>query len=268
MIKEIRISKVEEVFALISEQKYETDKNRFRSSYLYRGLPNVSYSLETSLKRNCKDKQKMLEKCVLRNFAKYAESNDSEIIASVWRQMIVGQHYGLPTRLLDWTYSPLVAMHFSCNNENLSEIGKYDTCIWRIDIEELISILPAKYRNSLMKNDAYIFTIDMLDQLSPQLEAYDIDMEDRAMILIEPPSIDQRLINQYSYFSVVPMGIENVELFLNNYTNNTVKYVIDKSLQWRIRDMLDQLNLNERIIFPGLDGLSAWLKRHYYVKEK
>ena len=60
---------------------------------------------------------------------------------------------------------------------------------------------------------------------------------------------------------------ENVlEEFLNTYTEQSVKYIIKKELRWRIRDMLDKLNLNERIVYPGLDGLSQWLARHYYVK--
>jgi hypothetical protein len=32
--------------------------------------------------------------------------------------------------------------------------------------------------------------------------------------------------------------------------------------------MLDQLNMSERIVYPGLDGLSRWIARHYFVKEK
>ena len=86
------------------------------------------------------------------------------------------------------------------------------------------------------------------------------------MLIVEPPSIEQRIINQYSFFSIVPLKIENVVDFLAANTENTVKYVIKKELKWQIRDLLDQLNISERIIYPGLDGLSQWLARHYYVK--
>jgi hypothetical protein len=91
-------------------------------------------------------------------------------------------------------------------------------------------------------------------------------MKDNAMVIIEPPSLNQRIINQHSFFAVVPTGIEDIEKFLADNTKDTVKYVIDKSLRWRVRDMLDQLNMSERIVYPGLEGLSKWIARHYYVK--
>lgn len=118
-------------------------------------------------------------------------------------------------------------------------------------------------------------TIDMLDELLKMQDAvtqYDLDMVNKALVLLEPPSIDQRIINQYSYFSIIPAGMEHtyddfgIEQFLEEQTSRTVKYTISAKLKWRIRDMLDHMNMNERIMFPGLDGLSKWLTRHYYVK--
>lgn len=65
---------------------------------------------------------------------------------------------------------------------------------------------------------------------------------------------------------MIPSKMNDIEQFLDNETDNTTKYVIDKKLKWRIRDMLDQMNINERITYPGLDGLTMWIKRHYYVR--
>lgn len=260
------INEMSDVNELLSEQEYDNNISRYRSSFLYRGMPNEKYGLATSLKRNCKSNQFNLEKPILRNFTKYAAIEDPELEASVWRQMIIGQHHGLPTRLLDWTYSPLIGLHFATSGEALSEMEMHDAVIWKIDINEINNMLPDKYRNKLEKEGAYLLTVNMLDQLVGDIGQYDSDMGNDSMVLIEPPSIDQRIINQYSYFSIVPRGIESIEKFLEQKTENTTKYVVDKNLKWRIRDFLDQMNVNERIAYPGLDGLTKWLTRHYYVK--
>ena len=110
--------------------------------------------------------------------------------------------------------------------------------------------------------------MDMLTQASADLNSYDEDMGGHAMVVLEPPSINQRIVNQYAFFSVVPLGMADLEEFLERDTQNTVKYVIDRRLRWRVRDMLDALNMSERSVYPGLDGLSRWIARHYFVKNE
>ena len=106
----------------------------------------------------------------------------------------------------------------------------------------------------------------MLTKITDSLYQYDEDMGDRSMVIIEPPSTNDRIIMQYSFFSVIPMGMTDIEAFLDAHTKHTVKYVIDRQLRWRVRDMLDSLNISERLLYPGLEGLSKWIARHYYVK--
>ena len=63
------------------------------------------------------------------------------------------------------------------------------------------------------------------------------------------------------------MEMEDVVGFLDKHTDRTVRYIIKKEIRWQVRDLLDQLNISERIVYPGLDGLSQWLARHYFVKD-
>ena len=266
MIKEIEISNLDDLTQLITEQEYRTDLDRFRSSYLYRGMPDSSFKMETSLYRNCKHLQKQLEPAILENFAKYAVIGDPTIAESVWRQMILGQHYGLPTRLLDWSHSALVGLHFATAEDNMALMEEHDCMVWRIDMGEMFSLLPNRYQDIVNRKQSTIFSVDMLLEAADSLTEYDSDMGDHAMVIIEPPSINQRIVTQYSFFSIVPMDMPDIERFLDTHTNNTIKYIIRADLRWRVRDMLDQLNMSERIVYPGLDGLSKWIARHYYVK--
>lgn len=142
----------------------------------------------------------------------------------------------------------------------------HDAVVWKIDIDELNELLPENYKELLDKEHAKLFTTEMLKTVAKNTSEYDDAMKSDSMVLLEPFSSDQRIINQYSYFSILPREIVNLEDFFEKNTCNTVKYILDKSIKWHIRDMLDQCNINERTVYPGLDGIAMWLKRHYYVR--
>lgn len=266
MIKTVIIDDIFGISQLLMEQRYRPELDRYRSLHIYRGMPNVDFRLVTSLRRVCKQKRKQLEPVILSNFTKYAALEDPSIESSVWRQMVLGQHHGLPTRLLDWSFSPLTSLHFALSENDLDNMDKHDCIVWRIDVHELHEMLPEKYRRVMEKEKTTVFSLRMLQEACEGPEEYDADMRGNAMLIVEPPSIEQRIINQYSFFSIVPMEMEDVITFLNEHTEKTVRFVIKKELRWQVRDLLDQLNISERIVYPGLDGLSKWLARHYYVK--
>ena len=266
MIREVRIQSVGDLMPLLSEQEYRRDLDRYRSPFLYRGMPNTGFKMATSLRRNCKTLQKTLEPAILNNFAKYAIRQDPTVSRNIWQCMITGQHNGLPTRLLDWSQSPLIGLHFAVTEKDLEEMEDHDCMVWRIDMQELYSLLPDRYQTAVNRTHSTIFNVKMLAGVTESLEQYDKDMKDQAMVIIEPPSTNDRIINQYSFFSIIPTDMTDIEDFLDRRTEHTVKYIIDRHLRWRVRDMLDQLNISERIVYPGLDGLSKWIARHYYVK--
>jgi hypothetical protein len=202
----------------------------------------------------------------LKNSLCFSLYENANISSSVWHQLFLGQHHGLPTRILDWTYSPLVALHFACSSTDYQNFENQDFALWKISVEEINKLLPKKYQDQLEREASYLFTVKTLSKIAPSLNEYDYDMGTTSMAIIEPPSIDPRIINQYSIFTIVPRGISNVETFLNDYTFESYKYTISKELRWQLRDLLDSFNINERIIYPGLNGIAQWLARHYYVK--
>lgn len=161
-----------------------------------------------------------------------------------------------------------MALHFATSSEATADLDQHNGVVWEIDIEELNHLLPERYQEKLRKEHAHLFTVKMLEEVVQELSQYDSDMRDSAMLLLEPSSIDSRIVNQYSFFSLVPKNIANVEEFLENHTKHTTKYIIDKTLRRELREMLDQMNINERMLFPGLDGTAKWIARHFYVSEE
>ena len=118
---------------------YSPRLQRFRSPFAYRGMSG-DWDLSTSLQRLRHPAQKlqMIEHVMLRNFRKYAY-HEAVSIRSEWEWLSLAQHHGLPTRLLDWTYSPFVAMHFATNE--LDKMDK-DGVIWLVNFVAARQLLP------------------------------------------------------------------------------------------------------------------------------
>jgi hypothetical protein len=241
------------------EGSWQEDIRRFRSNYAFRGLSNKNYRLVTSFKRNCGDLTG-LEYHLLRNFRKYARLDDVDMPNSHWGWMTLAQHHGLPTRLLDWTYSPFAAMHFAT-----SETDKYDVdgVIWKVDFVEANHRLPEPLISQLEAANANAFTVGMLERALPDVRSFDKLASDTLVVLFEPPSIDARIVNQFALFSFMSSPNASLEDWLAKHPGLFRRIIIPKELKWEIRDKLDQANITERMLFPGLDGLASWLRRHY-----
>lgn len=231
---------------------------RFRSPYLFRGLDDASWKLETTLMRLGGD-YVAVEKPLLRNFRKYAPDAVVEQ-DTVWNWLALAQHHGLPTRVLDWTYSPLVAVHFAVWK---SEYMDKDGAVWMVDYRAVRSHYPGALREALEREYAAGFDVRMLAKQVATLEALDGLSAERFALLFEPPSIDARIANQAGMLSVMSDPRHPMDDWLAEKGVPCVKLILPARLKWELRDKLDHCNVHERVLFPGLDGLSQWLRRYY-----
>jgi hypothetical protein len=86
---------------------------------------------------------------------------------------------------------------------------------------------------------------------------------DPVVVFMEPPAVDRRILNQLALFSLMSSPSARLDSWLERHPKLCRKVHIPARLKWEIRDSLDQANVNERVLFPGLDGLSRWLARYY-----
>ncbi|MBN2047777.1 MAG: FRG domain-containing protein [Anaerolineaceae bacterium] len=243
------------------QSAYDETIDRFRSPYVFRGVEDASYPLESTLYR-LGGNPRIMEHHLLRNFRKYAHRDVVET-DSVWHWLAVAQHRGLPTRLLDWTYSPFVAMHFAANDINKFQM---DGAIWMVNFLQAQRYLPDKLREILDRDGADVFTVLLLSESIANLSDLIRLSAEPYPLFFEPPSLDDRIVNQYALFSIMSDPAIPLGFWLQSHPELVRKLVIPAKMKWELRDKLDQSNVTERVLFPGLDGLSMWLKRQYSQK--
>lgn len=280
---------------IITEMKDWNDifrlNQRFMSNFIFRGQGNAEWPLATSLARmvqihhpNYIDKiiPAMYEKRMLDEFMwKYPiyEKNHIPNPGESIEWLSLMQHYGAPTRMLDFSYSMYIALFMAIDGSSYSR-----SAIWAIN-KYVLNEKPIK--TYCMVNKTNVITHSVLDayiynQAQTAINKSTTENKETNLYIIRPHMPNERINRQQGLFiipSSVEVGFEEILKYYydeNSYLemdfDNVVKLSIDyhysqqtvsvlkinipKILKYNISNALRQMNITSETMYPGLDGLA------------
>ncbi|MBO5744895.1 MAG: FRG domain-containing protein [Clostridia bacterium] len=181
----------------------------------------------------------------------------------------IAQHFGAPTRLLDFTENPLVALYFACSN--------------LIDTNASVWIINESAYNESCFGSSILFPTQINELISNIVEGQIVARQSSEScseypVIYRPAYREERMASQSSVFMLwgknrVPLtdmiSEEGHMSFDDKCSSDGLicYFEIPKSCKKQILNQLNELGVNEKFIFPGLDGVGKYIKKKYSVKK-
>ena len=160
--------------------------------------------------------------------------------------MFLMQHYGLPTRILDWTKSPIVALYFAIHNAS----NENDAAVW--------CLLPTKLNKCQIGSDK------LVSRNNPEVKksiynAFSKTVENSNYnIAFIAQHIDMRQLIQASEYTIHSLATPLEEM--EESSEFVGKIILPRSQIDGLKKLLLVLNINQAYLFPDLENLSEYLK--------
>jgi len=198
-----------------------------RVGYMWRGVANATYALVPKVGRDWHQDLELLvyeEREMLYQFKVHAMPYLASRPENDWEWLALGQHYSLPTRLLDWTLNPLVALYFACVTE------------------------PDK--------DGAVYSAGRPNEVDPHKHTDPFQIDKTCGW--HPLQIDQRMFLQEGLFTVSPNPLKAMTEDLR------FKAVVKSSAKAPLLKTLGLFGIHYGTIFPGLEGAARYAEEHYF----
>jgi hypothetical protein len=239
-MREITIANEIEYLQEIEKVRMEADAVGNKADLIFRGQ-NCDKPLRPKIARLYPRGEMLdIERLIIEDFKRYSLPNLEYVPEGDWEWLAVAQHHGLPTRLLDWTYSALTALWFAVKDPVAR--GKSASVF-------ILSATRDNFKSIESENDP--FTI-------------------KRTVIYRPKYIERRISSQNGLFTVHKLNEKGVVVDFDNhksYKQKLTKMLIDSSRIVKIRNKLHMMGINYHSTFPDLDGLSQHLKWRYFKYE-
>lgn len=269
--------------------KFEDDPNKvinyligltLKGNYVFRGY-NTQDQMLPGLVRN---RTSQYEKEYINKFLKYGTRFFKA--DSVIELLSNAQHYGLHTRLLDFTYNPLIALSFALYNKKTQqekEAGDRDYYyiryadlnkqIYVSDLPDVVKLTFGGFINESVNTKLFakfaafenVFndnspTSNFIDEYVEGLKLFTITeydyenirkkIKNKALVFVDPNLSNDRVVMQQGLF-MIPYTL-NEELYVDMINNNTTEIKIHKDLRDDLIKILDKLGYNAYRLMPDL----------------
>ncbi len=172
-----------------------------------------------------------------------------------WEWYFLMQHYGAPTRLLDWTDSALVALFFAVNSNPPTQTKvTADACVWALD---------PWWLNSQVLDSKSIVLTDWPEAKPYLPKLFDGKVLRRRLpIAIDPPHVARRVSVQRSRFTIHGTDSRGLETVGKRRGARLLQIRIPRSKINEVRLDLSTCGVTDATLFPDLEGLSRELVRY------
>jgi hypothetical protein len=254
LFDETRIRSVNELLRAVESHRQRAS----RTPIWFRGSTSRKYSLVPSLGRPPFSLEH--ESALINAFKQNAIQFVDERPQSEWEWLFLARHHAVPTRLLDWTESPLIGLYFAVNGvDDLTRNDSKDGALWLL--------LPAE-----LNRQAGITLVDKLalpifEDKDQHLRNYlpMVMASEQGTRLTPAAGIairhSKRMQAQFSVFTVTHREQSPVESLGDG--RHIGRYIVPAGAKSRIRRQLGSLRIDELSVFPELDNVARLARRPY-----